>query len=650
MAASEENPIKSTFTPPAWLLQKAKENAARLGYRSDALSKELQDIRANPEEAAKKAKEHAAKMGVDAAAVRKIMAAQNPRPFMKIEELSLDERRSASAEAEVMPSHEADIQMELDEMSTSEQASPAPILDRRTASVEQEPIPSMEVDIQASTERSVMQQGTSAPKSRSTSSSAPESDQSREVVMQPTVSPPPIAGLPISKLQKPSVKSSPSKRRDVQVEKRDDRRAKKEVARVKQAKALIKKSASKSLSPTTESPAVSTSAFAAVQKAVRTKALSKSASKSASPAAASPTIAETSAAGAAREAAAIPGPMEVDHSPSLFVGAVDRYPVPTSLPKWCTDIKDTGFNMKRLDKKRPQSLASLESLKNCIGRCEVEMKRVKLNALYEELRDHVHKAEFLNEDLSLMPFVLKKARILSPENGLPRIFKETANFPSDLKADSYWLYNRWCKEDFAQDILRGIVTVKGKDRNGDRIDTVYRTKFPTNAKYHGTGDLVLGQWWPTQLCTVRDGAHGTPQGGIYGDKEEGAYSIVLSGGGYHDKDDGDIIQYSGTDGKNFTPTDVTLAMMKSKDTGKDIRVIRSGQLHKKNPYRPTLGLRYDGLYTVKDFELVDKEKQIHRFLLERCPGQEAIRCGDHAAERPTRYEIMEYERNKEKWV
>jgi hypothetical protein len=641
MAASEEKPIKSTFTPPAWLLQKAKENAARLGYDSDALSKELRGIRANPEEAAKKAKEHATKMGVDATAVRMIMAAQNPRPFMKMEDLSLDGRRSASAEAEVLPSHEADIQMELDGMSTSEQASPPPRLDRRTASAEQEPILSSEVDVQASIERSVMQQATSAPKSRSASSSASESDQPREVVMQPTVSAPapPISGSPISKQQKLSVKSSPSKRRDVQVEKRDDRRAKKEVARVKQAKALIKKSVSKSLSPTTESPAVSTSAFAAVQKAVRTKALSKSASKSASPATDSPTIAET------------PDAMDIDRSPSLFVAREDPYPVPTALPKWCTNIKDTGFNMLRLAKKRPQSLASLESLKNCIGRCEVEMKRAKLHALYEELRDHVHKAEFLNEDLHLMPFVLKKARILSPENGLPRIFKDDADFPSDLKADSYWLYNRWCKEDFAQDILRGIVTVKGKDRNGDRLDTAYRARFLADAKVYGANGLVLGQWWPTQLCTVRDGAHGAAQGGIFGNKEKGAYSIVLSGGGYHDNDDGDVIEYSGTEGKNFTPTDNTLSMIRSAELKNEIRVIRSSQLLKKNPYRPQVGLRYDGLYKIEGVpEPIDKKKQTYRFTLHRSPGQDAIRCGDNAARRPTIYEIREYERNKEKWV
>jgi len=194
------------------------------------------------------------------------------------------------------------------------------------------------------------------------------------------------------------------------------------------------------------------------------------------------------------------------------------------------------------------------------------------------------------------------------------------------------------------------VTVKGKDRNGDRLESAYRSKHPTTAKYHGEGELILGQWWPTQLCTVRDGAHGSSQGGIYGDKEEGTYSIVLSGGGgYHDKDEGDIIEYSGTEGKDFTPTDATLSMIKSAELGNEFRVIRSSQLIKKNPHRPEVGLRYDGLYTIKSFQLVDKGTQIHRFLLERCPGQEPIRSGQNASTRPTFYEISEYEQTKEKW-
>jgi hypothetical protein len=141
--------------------------------------------------------------------------------------------------------------------------------------------------------------------------------------------------------------------------------------------------------------------------------------------------------------------------------------------------------------------------------------------------------------------------------------------------------------------------------------------------------------------------------GIFGNRTEGTYSIVLSGGGYDDIDDGETIEYSGTEGKNFKPTEATQAMITSANDGHPVRVIRSAQLAKTNNYRPEQGLRYDGLYVVKGYKETDKEKQMYRFALERCPGQAPIRCGgdDDHSRRPTAYEIAAYNRlkEKEKW-
>jgi hypothetical protein len=340
----------------------------------------------------------------------------------------------------------------------------------------------------------------------------------------------------------------------------------------------------------------------------------------------------------------------VDHMPSLFVSQVDRYPV-LPLPKWHVELKDSNFQMKELAKKQPQAYKAIESLKNCIGRCEEVTQRMKfkhsseLAKLWEELRDHVHKAEIV---LKIDKFIAKKSRILTAENGLPRIFKEDTRFPSDVKADAYQLYLRWMREDFSLDLLRGIKTVKGANRGSDQLDAAYKKQHPTDARCYGDNGLVLGQWWPSQLCTLRDGAHGSSQGGIFGEKDKGTYSIVVSGGGaygYKDEDDGDTIVYSGTEGSNFTPTEATLHMVTSADLKNEIRVIRSHRLHHKSKYRPTVGLRYDGLYTIESFNIVDKEKQIHIFKLSRCPGQEPIRCVG-AASRPTKFEIEEYHKLK----
>lgn len=155
-------------------------------------------------------------------------------------------------------------------------------------------------------------------------------------------------------------------------------------------------------------------------------------------------------------------PSHTDTSSSLFVGQVDRYPV-KDLPKWYISISDKTLPMTKISKKRPESLTALESLKNCVGRCE-ELSNQKgsgLTQVFDELRDHVHKAEIR---LEVDKYIVRKARILHPENGLPRIFHEDANFPADLKADSYQLYLRWYREDFSQDVLRGIITVKGPNR------------------------------------------------------------------------------------------------------------------------------------------------------------------------------------------
>jgi hypothetical protein len=336
--------------------------------------------------------------------------------------------------------------------------------------------------------------------------------------------------------------------------------------------------------------------------------------------------------------------MDHEYTPSLFVSQTEKYPV-LDFQQWFKDITPSNRAMKEIAKKRPQSLTALESLKNCIARCELQKQltkpadRQKRLELLEELRDHVHKAEFLQD---ITKFLVKAARILSPENGLPRIFGDDCSFPPDLKADSYQLYARWMRGEFEQNVLRGIITTKGKDRASDKLDPSYKKMYPNNAKYVGEGSLVLGQCWPSQLCTVRDGAHGSSQGGIYFEKGMGAYSIVLSSGGYKDEDIGDTIKYSGTEGKNSSPTEATASMIKSHGLGNVIRVIRSHQLPLYNKFRPKVGFRYDGLYKIMSFEVLDKEKAIHRFELWRCPGQEPIRCGDNASRRPTKYEEIEF--------
>lgn len=319
------------------------------------------------------------------------------------------------------------------------------------------------------------------------------------------------------------------------------------------------------------------------------------------------------------------------------------------------NVATLARELKRPDKDQTQALRSLEAFKDCIRRCEDAAAAGKSEAqrekLFEELRDHVHKAEIVLKGVDKL--VVRKTNMLTIQNGLPRIFAGTIDldYPWDLRADAWQLYLRWYRQDFKPDLMRGIITRKEKDRASDRIDPEWAKdpskKIPAN--YHGEGHLVLGQWWPTQLCAVRDGAHGTPQGGIWGAKGKGAYSIVLSSGGpcYKDRDEGDTIWYSGTDKKDpnsHDPTENTQRLIESCDEFPDlpVRVLRSSQLPASNHYRPKYGLRYDGLYRVVEYELMDKSKQEHLFKLVRCGNQNPIRCENNAARRPTKFEEEEF--------
>ena len=75
-------------------------------------------------------------------------------------------------------------------------------------------------------------------------------------------------------------------------------------------------------------------------------------------------------------------------------------------------------------------------------------------------------------------------------------------------------------------IMRGILV----DTSGHGIRRGLDPSFPArDPKVFGHNGLTVGQWWPFQICALRDGAHGASIAGIAGGENEGAYSIVVSG-------------------------------------------------------------------------------------------------------------------------
>ena len=148
-----------------------------------------------------------------------------------------------------------------------------------------------------------------------------------------------------------------------------------------------------------------------------------------------------------------------------------------------------------------------------------------------------------------------------------------------------------------------------------------------SAKVFGHNNLQVGQWWPMQICLVRDGGHGSSQGGIYGNEATGAFSVTVSGN-YSDLDHDESysrLLYSaprapdGDAGVNKDSMGLK-ALRGSIATRQPFRLFRGAS---KEPHAPTVGYRYDGLFEVKVEDWTENEKgELYSlFLLERRGGQ-----------------------------
>ncbi|KAE9968218.1 hypothetical protein BLS_005965 [Venturia inaequalis] len=298
-----------------------------------------------------------------------------------------------------------------------------------------------------------------------------------------------------------------------------------------------------------------------------------------------------------------------------------------------------------------------ENMKICITATDPQARTEPLKKISELL----HTLEFTKIP---HPYSLTGKKILHDRQGLRRIADEqdsAYNFPWYLRADAQELYNKWLSREWDPDMFRGITNmVKGpngsmvKGPSGSKGQSI-DPKYKKNWRFFGEGHFVAGQWWPMQLCAVRDGAHGSAQAGIAGIKTTegspgGATSIVLSEGHKEDIDEGHEIWYCGTEAKigDTEPTASTKLMLESLSSNLSVRVMRSSKLPAGNKYRPVKGFRYDGLYEVLSSQVIDKLKHHYLFHLRRIPGQIELRCEGEAA-RPTPKELQEYENEMKKY-
>jgi putative restriction endonuclease len=143
------------------------------------------------------------------------------------------------------------------------------------------------------------------------------------------------------------------------------------------------------------------------------------------------------------------------------------------------------------------------------------------------------------------------------------------------------------------------------------------------------------------------GVHRPTQAGISGRAEDGAASIVLSGGYEDDADYGDEIVYTGHGGRDpNTGQQVAdqqfirgnAALAHNKVAGLPVRVIRGTQLD--SPYAPEQGYRYDGLYYVDEYweETGKSSFKVWRYRLVKNDGsqQPPVKGGQDPVQPPER--------------
>jgi hypothetical protein len=202
------------------------------------------------------------------------------------------------------------------------------------------------------------------------------------------------------------------------------------------------------------------------------------------------------------------------------------------LPDWYVKAKQPskpGANERRTWDK-------LRELRELIAACQQAKTKDDKDSAMQKLYLELDTLRFTD----VSAFGLKRAKLFEPEHGLPQVydtrFSKGVSYPIYVVSDAKGLHKRWLARILdGSNMFRGIRNmVKEKDSKGQgpSIDPEYKLDW----KFYGDGHLVNSDWFANQLCAVRDGAHGSAQGGISGLLGQGATSISLSGDAYKETD------------------------------------------------------------------------------------------------------------------
>lgn len=188
---------------------------------------------------------------------------------------------------------------------------------------------------------------------------------------------------------------------------------------------------------------------------------------------------------------------------------------------------------------------------------------------------------------------------------------------------------------------------------GWMLDKRY-TAEKRRADVFGHNGLQVGDWFPTQLVALFKGAHGMSMAGIFAHKDGAAFSVVVSGK-YEDLDSdrGSVLWYSGphsheNDKRNQLSDEQVrggrpLHISMREQT--PVRVLRTSTGASR--YKPSVGIRYDGLYMVTRVnERFNKYDGLYeQFKLDRVPDQTPL--PQLSARSPTSQQVRDFRRMKE---
>ncbi|PPJ59866.1 hypothetical protein CBER1_04942 [Cercospora berteroae] len=283
--------------------------------------------------------------------------------------------------------------------------------------------------------------------------------------------------------------------------------------------------------------------------------------------------------------------------------------------RWPSTVVDIPSFVAYLKQERDEIVIPLRDGKNDTGSSKDSEEFGKVQtARWNRLKDH----------LDMLKQSHVNAELLEGEAALANTLEIICTDPvfdgTDCGEAAQKLQQRYAQPDLGTHKTVTIGPSKGK---------------PNCRKYFHNG-LTPGKTWrktetdPASHQALKAGAHGLPQGGIYGHPLSGAYFVTLRfSKSKLNHDDGTKILYGTRGGRKArdpaslpAPNRETLSLRASIRTMIPVRVLRfTSAGGKRGQYGPAEGWRYDGLYKVTAVETAANKHGglFEQFTLERLP-------------------------------